>query len=132
MGSLAKSSVSVVIRRLRGLLAARPHRETAREQAETRLAAAVVLSVFVVLGTMIVAFQKPRAKVPKAVEKIMSDARLGRSRRGQGAPPRPSIMAVVEQRILKFLWAKRKKDRPEIISGLSCSRQCDGSELSTQ
>jgi hypothetical protein len=38
------------------------------EQADTRLAAAVLLSVFVVLGTVIVALQQPRAKVPKAVE----------------------------------------------------------------
>jgi hypothetical protein len=35
------------------------------ELAETRLAAAVLLSVFVVLGTVIVALQEPRAKVPK-------------------------------------------------------------------
>ena len=38
------------------------------EQAETRLAAALLLSVFVVFGTVIVALQEPRAKVPKAVE----------------------------------------------------------------
>ena len=38
------------------------------EQADTRLAAAVLLSVFVVLGTVIVALQEPRAKVPKAAE----------------------------------------------------------------
>jgi hypothetical protein len=38
------------------------------EQADTPLAAAVLLSVFVVLGTVIVAIQEPRTKVPKAVE----------------------------------------------------------------
>jgi MFS family permease len=38
------------------------------EQADTRLAAAVLLSVFVMLGTVIVALQEARAKVPKAVE----------------------------------------------------------------
>ncbi len=36
------------------------------EQAETRLAAAALLSVFVVFGTVIVALQEPRAKVPRA------------------------------------------------------------------
>jgi MFS family permease len=36
------------------------------EPPETRLAAAILLSVFVVFGTVIVAFQQPRAKVPKA------------------------------------------------------------------
>ena len=39
------------------------------EQADTRLAAAVLLSVFVVLGTVIVSLQEARAKVPKAVER---------------------------------------------------------------
>jgi MFS family permease len=39
------------------------------ELAETRLAAAALLSVFVVLGTVIVAIQEPRARVPKAAEK---------------------------------------------------------------
>jgi hypothetical protein len=39
------------------------------EQAVTRLVAAALLSVFVVFGTVIVALQEPRAKVPKAVEK---------------------------------------------------------------
>jgi hypothetical protein len=38
------------------------------EPAETRLAGAVLLSVFVVLGTVIVALQKPRVKAPKTVE----------------------------------------------------------------
>ncbi len=38
------------------------------EEANTRLAAAALLSVFVVLGTVIVALQEPQAKVPKAVE----------------------------------------------------------------
>jgi MFS family permease len=38
------------------------------EEAATRLAGAALLSVFVVLGTVIVALQEPRAKVPKAVE----------------------------------------------------------------
>ena len=38
------------------------------EQADTRLAAAALLSVFVVFGTVIVALQEPRTKVPKAVE----------------------------------------------------------------
>ena len=37
------------------------------EQSETRLAAAVLLTVFVVFGTVIVALQEPRAKVPQAV-----------------------------------------------------------------
>jgi MFS family permease len=36
------------------------------EQAEIRLVAAALLSVFVVFGTVIVALQEPRAKVPKA------------------------------------------------------------------
>jgi MFS family permease len=39
------------------------------EEADTRLAAAALLSVFVVLGTVTVALQERRAKVPKAVEK---------------------------------------------------------------
>jgi hypothetical protein len=39
------------------------------EQSETRLAAAALLSVFVVLGTVIVALQEARAKAPKAVER---------------------------------------------------------------
>jgi len=38
------------------------------EEADTRLAAAALLSVFVVFGTVIVALQEPRAKVPKSVE----------------------------------------------------------------
>lgn len=37
------------------------------EEADTRLAAAVLLSVFVVIGTVIVALQEPRTNVPKAV-----------------------------------------------------------------
>jgi MFS family permease len=37
------------------------------EQADTRLAAAVLLSVFVALGTVIVGLQEARAKVPEAV-----------------------------------------------------------------
>jgi hypothetical protein len=37
------------------------------EEPGTRLAAAVLLSVFVVIGTVIVALQEPRAKVTKAV-----------------------------------------------------------------
>ena len=49
------------------------------EQADTRLAAAALLSVFVVLGTVIVALQEPRAKVPKAVES------------NERHPPRPSL-----------------------------------------
>jgi hypothetical protein len=39
------------------------------EQSETRLAGAALLSVFVVLGTVIVALQEARAKAPKAVER---------------------------------------------------------------
>jgi MFS family permease len=39
------------------------------EQADTRLAAAAVLSVFVVLGTVTVALQERRVKAPRAVEK---------------------------------------------------------------
>jgi hypothetical protein len=39
------------------------------ELADTRLTAAAVLSVFVVFGTVIVALQEPRAKLPKAVER---------------------------------------------------------------
>jgi len=39
------------------------------EQLETRLAAAILLSVFVVFGTVVVALQEPRARVPKAIEK---------------------------------------------------------------
>jgi hypothetical protein len=39
------------------------------EQADTRLAAAVLLSVFVVFGIVIVALQEPRAKVPNSVER---------------------------------------------------------------
>ena len=38
------------------------------EEADTRLAAAALLSVFVVFGTVIVALQQPRPKVPKAVQ----------------------------------------------------------------
>ena len=38
------------------------------EEADTRLAAAALLSVFVVFGTVIVALQEPRARVPKSVE----------------------------------------------------------------
>jgi hypothetical protein len=39
------------------------------EPADTRLAAAALLSVFVVLGTVTVALQERRAKAPRAVEK---------------------------------------------------------------
>jgi hypothetical protein len=39
------------------------------EQADTRLAAAVLLSAFVALGTVIVALQEARAKAPKDVER---------------------------------------------------------------
>jgi MFS family permease len=38
------------------------------EHADTRLVAAALLSVFVVLGIVIVALQEPRAKVPRALE----------------------------------------------------------------
>ena len=44
------------------------------EEAGTRLAAAAVLGVFVVFGTVIVVLQEPRAKVPKLL-RIMGDTR---------------------------------------------------------
>jgi hypothetical protein len=44
-------------------------RDCSRKRLNTRLAAAALFSVFVVSGTVIVALQEPRAKVPKAVER---------------------------------------------------------------
>ena len=69
IGGITGAALAVLVFDVGGAFLPLAHTERPlAEEAGTRLAAAALLGVFVVFGTVIVALQEPRAKVPKVVE----------------------------------------------------------------
>ena len=70
IGGISGGALAAILFDVGGALLPLAHTERPlSEEAYTRLAAAALLSVFVVLGTVIVAIQEPRAKAPKVAER---------------------------------------------------------------